>query len=54
MDEGAIIEEGRPDAVLTQPKHPQAREFLARVLTRDTSVQREEPELAVSKGENYE
>jgi polar amino acid transport system ATP-binding protein len=33
MDEGAIIEEGPPGQVLTAPKDPRARDFLARVLT---------------------
>jgi polar amino acid transport system ATP-binding protein len=33
MDDGAIIEEGRPEEVLSAPKDPRARDFLARVLT---------------------
>jgi polar amino acid transport system ATP-binding protein len=32
MDEGVIVEEGKPEEVLTAPKSPQARDFLARVL----------------------
>src|SRR5215210_3505264 len=33
MDEGVIVEEGAPEQVLTAPKNPITREFLARVLT---------------------
>ena len=33
MDEGTIVEEGPPTAVLTAPKTQRARDFLARVLT---------------------
>ena len=32
MDGGVIVEEGPPDDVLGNPKHPRTREFLARVL----------------------
>jgi len=32
MDDGAIVEEGRPGAVLGAPQHPRTRDFLARVL----------------------
>jgi len=32
MDGGVIVEEGEPNAVLGNPKHPRTREFLARVL----------------------
>jgi polar amino acid transport system ATP-binding protein len=32
MDDGAIVEEGRPEAVLGAPQHPRTRDFLARVL----------------------
>jgi polar amino acid transport system ATP-binding protein len=32
MDEGVIVEEGPPEHVLTAPKNPITREFLARVL----------------------
>lgn len=33
MDEGVIIEEGSPRQVLSTPRNPKTREFLARVLT---------------------
>jgi polar amino acid transport system ATP-binding protein len=32
MDDGVIIEEGRPEAVLGAPQHPRTKDFLARVL----------------------
>ncbi|RTE48769.1 amino acid ABC transporter ATP-binding protein [Actinobaculum sp. 352] len=32
MDEGTIVESGRPDAVFDAPHHPRTREFLAKVL----------------------
>ncbi|QVQ54823.1 amino acid ABC transporter ATP-binding protein [Spiractinospora alimapuensis] len=32
MDDGVILEQGPPDEVLTNPQHPRAQEFLARVL----------------------
>jgi len=32
MDDGAIVEEGPPEAVLGAPKHPRTKDFLARVL----------------------
>jgi len=32
MDDGIILEEGRPEAVLGAPQHPRTRDFLARVL----------------------
>ncbi|MCX5323175.1 amino acid ABC transporter ATP-binding protein [Streptomyces sp. NBC_00120] len=32
MDDGVIVEQGTPDEVLTNPRHPRTREFLARVL----------------------
>jgi len=32
MDDGIIVEEGRPEAVLGAPQHPRTRDFLARVL----------------------
>lgn len=32
MDEGVIIEAGKPDQVLTQPTNPRTRSFLSRVL----------------------
>jgi len=32
MDDGTIVEEGRPEAVLGAPQHPRTRDFLARVL----------------------
>jgi polar amino acid transport system ATP-binding protein len=32
MDDGIIVEEGRPDEVLGAPQHPRTRDFLARVL----------------------
>ncbi|MBA3735860.1 MAG: amino acid ABC transporter ATP-binding protein [Actinobacteria bacterium] len=38
MDEGVIIEEGVPEQVLSAPKNPTTREFLARVLTPTGSV----------------
>jgi polar amino acid transport system ATP-binding protein len=38
MDEGVIIEEGPPEQVLSAPKNPGTREFLARVLAPAASV----------------
>jgi polar amino acid transport system ATP-binding protein len=32
MDDGIIVEEGSPEAVLGAPQHPRTRDFLARVL----------------------
>ena len=32
LDDGVILEEGRPDQVFENPTHPRTREFLARVL----------------------
>jgi polar amino acid transport system ATP-binding protein len=32
MDDGVIVEEGRPEAVLGAPQHPRTKDFLARVL----------------------
>jgi polar amino acid transport system ATP-binding protein len=32
MDDGTIVEEGRPEAVLGAPQHPRTKDFLARVL----------------------
>jgi len=32
MDDGIIVEEGRPEAVLGAPQHPRTKDFLARVL----------------------
>src|SRR4029079_6531810 len=30
MDDGIVVEEGRPEAVLGAPQHPRTRDFLAR------------------------
>ena len=32
MDEGAIVEQGRPREVLSEPKHPRTQDFLSKVL----------------------
>jgi polar amino acid transport system ATP-binding protein len=32
MDDGIVVEEGSPEAVLGAPQHPRTRDFLARVL----------------------
>ncbi|SDO37996.1 amino acid ABC transporter ATP-binding protein, PAAT family (TC 3.A.1.3.-) [Microbacterium sp. ru370.1] len=32
LDQGRIVEQGSPDEVLTRPRHPRTREFLAKVL----------------------
>lgn len=32
MDDGTIVEEGPPEAVLGAPQHPRTRDFPARVL----------------------
>ena len=32
MDEGKILEEGPPDQMFNQPKHPRTRDFLSKVL----------------------
>src|SRR5215470_747117 len=34
MDEGRVIEEGKPDQVLGDPRHERTRKFLRRVMTR--------------------
>jgi len=34
MDEGAIVEQGAPDALLTNPRHERTRSFLRRVIAR--------------------
>jgi polar amino acid transport system ATP-binding protein len=34
MDAGKVVEEGAPQQVLREPKHPRTREFLARLLRR--------------------
>ena len=34
MDDGTILEEGSPDRLFTEPRHPRTREFLRRVLER--------------------
>ena len=36
MDDGIVVEEGRPEAVLGAPQHPRTRDFLARVLNPGT------------------
>lgn len=32
MDEGLILEEGTPQEIFANPKHPRTREFLGKVL----------------------
>ena len=32
LDDGRVIEQGSPDEVLSRPRHPRTREFLAKVL----------------------
>ncbi|MDR6689804.1 polar amino acid transport system ATP-binding protein [Microbacterium sp. 1154] len=32
LDQGRLVEQGTPDAVLSRPQHPRTREFLAKVL----------------------
>jgi len=32
MDEGKILEEGTPQEIFEQPKHPRLQEFLSKVL----------------------
>ena len=32
MDDGLVVEQGHPDAVLSKPQHPRTRAFLAKVL----------------------
>jgi ABC-type polar amino acid transport system ATPase subunit len=34
MDDGAIVEEGTPEQLLTEPRHPRTRQFLHRVIDR--------------------
>ena len=34
LDEGRVLEEGRPEDVLENPREPRTREFLARILGR--------------------
>jgi polar amino acid transport system ATP-binding protein len=34
MDEGSIVEQGVPDAILTNPRHERTRSFLRRVIAR--------------------
>ncbi len=33
MDEGRIVEEGRPEKVFTQPEHPRTKEFFSKILS---------------------
>ena len=35
MDEGSIVESGRPEEVLSNPAHPRTREFLDKVLSHE-------------------
>ena len=39
MDEGSIVEQGAPDALLTNPAHERTRAFLRRVIER-TEIQK--------------
>ncbi len=32
LDEGVIVEEGRPEEIFTAPRNPRTRAFLARVM----------------------
>jgi ABC-type histidine transport system ATPase subunit len=32
MDEGQILEQGKPDAIFTNPQNPRTQQFLRRVL----------------------
>jgi polar amino acid transport system ATP-binding protein len=32
MDEGVVVEKGKPDVVLTTPQHERTRAFLSKVL----------------------
>jgi len=32
MDEGQIVEEGRPEAIFSRPEHERTQSFLARIL----------------------
>ena len=34
MDEGAVLEQGKPEAIFTDPQHPRTRAFLSRLLDR--------------------
>jgi polar amino acid transport system ATP-binding protein len=33
MDDGVVVESGRPDQVLSNPQHERTRAFLSKVLT---------------------
>ena len=44
MDRGAIVEQGRPGDVLTDPRTPRARAFLSRLL--DRTARHPEPSAA--------
>jgi polar amino acid transport system ATP-binding protein len=33
MDDGVVVESGRPDQVLSNPQHERTRTFLSKVLT---------------------
>jgi len=35
MDEGRVVEEGRPEEVLGAPRHERTRAFLRRILERE-------------------
>ena len=52
MDAGVIIEEGRPEDVLSDPQHPRTLEFLARILdpSHPSSSQTHGPEDADGSG----
>ena len=34
MDEGTVLEQGKPKAIFTNPQHPRTRAFLSRLLDR--------------------
>jgi ABC-type polar amino acid transport system ATPase subunit len=33
MDEGVIVEDGDPEAIFTNPKHPRTQEFFSKILS---------------------
>jgi len=32
LDEGRVLEQGRPEKIFTSPEHPRTRRFLARII----------------------
>jgi ABC-type polar amino acid transport system ATPase subunit len=44
MADGAVVEDGKPDMVFTNPRSPRTRQFLQSILSRNGRAEEEEPE----------